>query len=235
VTQLSLSRRRGTIASRAVGFTAAAISCILLAACGGSSEDNVGPLISDNLPGGFISCLEAPDPGTSIVSWRTQVGFALDVYFNRSRRPLVIESVRLADAHGLIVHQALVYLIANHDKDPLPYERPWSQIGQGVPRSAWAHGHQAVPGAVIGPLDGSTASGPGAGNHYQVVVDLSARSAAGGWATGEIIRYRAHGHTYSVRSYTGYALAPPSGKPSCASQTKTIRAVFKAARLYNEG
>jgi hypothetical protein len=65
------------------------------------------------------------------------------MYFNRSGRTLTVESVRLADAHGLVMHRALVYLMSR-DENPLPYERPWSQIGQGVPEPAWSR-HQARP------------------------------------------------------------------------------------------
>jgi hypothetical protein len=228
VTQFSVRQWRGGVVSRATHLATFGIACALLAACGGPAKDNPGPLVPDSAPGGFISCLESPDPGTSIVSWRTPVGFALDMYYNRSGRPLTVESVRLANVHGLIVHQALVYRMA-HDRYPLPYERPWSQIGQGVPKSAWEYGHQAVPGAVIEPLDGRHAPGPGAGTFYQIVVDLSAASPAGGSATGEIVTYRADGRAYTVRSYTGYALAPPTGKPSCTSQIKTIHGEFKTA------
>jgi hypothetical protein len=227
----SQTQRRGGTAARAAYLAAAGLACLLLAACNGSAaRGDTGPLMPDSTPGNFISCLEAPDPGTAIVSWRTPIGFALDMYFNRSGRTLTVESVRLADAHGLVMHRALVYLMSR-DENPLPYERPWSQIGQGVPEPAWAHGHQSVPGAVIKPVHGKAAPGEGAGNVYQVVLDVSAASPEGGWATGEIIRYRAGARTYSVRSYTGYAIAPPTGKLSCRSQTKTIRAVFKTDAL----
>jgi hypothetical protein len=211
--------------SRAAALAATAL---LLAACsaGGSAGQ---PLAVGVVQEGVKACAEAPDveaPATGIPAWNSPVGWALDWYYNSSPSPVEIESVSLIDAHNLVLHGTFVYQM-RHSEHPLVQGSGWDQMHVGADPGAWA-ARQAVPGAVI-PPETSTVSrpGPNARDVYEVVLDTSAKTPAGGWAIGQQVTYRQGSTQYTIRSYSGYAIAPP-GKdgPECQTWENDIAAAW---------
>ena len=94
----------------------------------------------------------------------------------------------------------------------------------------WA-GRQNVPGAVIPPETSTIGTpGPDARDEYEVVLDISAKTPAGGWAIGQRVTYRQGNGQYTVRAYTGYAIGPPRtgrpGSPECQAQWAAITAAW---------
>jgi hypothetical protein len=208
-------------------FAALAAAAVAGTACSSGSA-GAGPLVTDVQQKGFISCIPAPGyPSTGVEKWNTPIGFALDMYLNQSNSSLTIESVSLIDPHNLILHRTLVFEMA-HARNPLVLQAAWNQLGRDAQPAAWAQ-RQAVPGAVIPPADPSVAPKDRAtkGNLYEIVPDISASTPGGGWALGELVRYRAAGRSYTASAYTGYAIGSSvTDKNYCGPQNKAISAAF---------
>jgi hypothetical protein len=142
---------------------------------------------------------------------------------------LAATSVSLIDSHNLVLHGAIVYEM-RHSENPLIDVAGWELMGHsGVP-SLWAR-RQNVPDAVIPPETSAIAvPGPDARDEYQVVLDISAKTPAGGWAIGQQVTYRQGNTQYTVRAYTGYAIGPPGpgglGSPECQTQWAAITAAW---------
>jgi len=159
----------------------------------------------------------------AVTSWDTPIGFALDEFVNVSRAPLTVESVKLIDAHNVILRGAFVYEMA-HSLYQLAQAGVLAELRASVPAAAWSR-VQTVPGALI------RAGHPVANfsrsyslNIWQIVPEVSARTLAGGWALGEVVTYQANGQTYTVTAYTGYAIAPNSN--ACVSLNRAVFAAF---------
>jgi hypothetical protein len=226
-------RRRG--AARLLGLrravrraTIIAMLAASLPACGSSGSGASQPLFTSQFQRAMSGCLPAPHPAEGIDRWDSPVGVALDMYYNQSSLPLTIESVALLDPHNLVLHGGLVYEMA-HSLHPLVTETGWDQEGQGVPAAAWA-GRQRIPGAVIPP-------GHGLPPHlmfsdkfdmYEIAVDISDATPRGGWALGEVVTYRAGGHTYTVKDITGIAIGsvPSPDRDNCDAMINAIQAAF---------
>jgi hypothetical protein len=178
-------------------------------------------------------CIDAPDAGqlasTGITAWNSQVGFAMDAYDNRSGSPVTVESVSLIDPHNLLLRGAFVYE-EPHSQDPLIIATGWGKLSASALRSSWTR-RQRIPGAVIPPsVSGIDAPGPGAPDLYQVVLGITAQTPKGGWALGQQITYRQGGTQYTIRSYSGYALAPPAPSDApCQAQLNAIGRAFSAS------
>jgi len=124
-------------------------------------------------------------------------------------------------------HEAIVYE-ARREQHQLIREDGWPAISTNSDPAAWAQ-RQAVPGAVIGP-DASDA-GPTGHNAYEVVLDVSARTPAGGYAIGQQVTYRQGSAQYTVRSYEGYAISPagPEGPTRCTALFNAIDAAWPSS------
>jgi hypothetical protein len=101
-------------------------------------------------------------------------------------------------------------------------------MGHNANPSAWAH-RQSVPGAVIGPQISTIGTpGPDARDTYAVVIDISAKTPAGGYAIGQQVTYRQGNAQYTIRSYTGYVITPPGPDfwPKCQARENAIAAAW---------
>jgi hypothetical protein len=179
---------------------------------------------------GVLGCIPAPNPGTAITRWNTAIGFALDMFYDRSRSPLTITAVTLIDPHNLLLHGALVYEMV-HNAHPLILEDAWSTIGQHAPPQAWA-ARQPVPGAVMPPENAAPEvhghRNP-ASNVYEVVPDISVQKPGGGWAIGVAITYKVGLRTYHFKAYGGYAIGVSRAQSAtyCTPQLNAIQKAFR--------
>jgi hypothetical protein len=140
-----------------------------------------------------------------------------------------VESVSLLSQHNLILHRTAVYKVA-HFKIALAYQWAWGQEGSTYSAAQWAAIRQRVPGAVIPPGNGPIAPddfmklNP---DVYEVGVDLSAASPAGGWTSGVVMKYRAGGTDYTATFMVGLAIAPTTN--ACNSALHTVQNSWKAS------
>ncbi len=104
----------------------------------------------------LIACIPAPDPGTGINRWDSQIGYYGGIYYNQSSGPVTMESVSLLHPHNLILHGADVYKMA-HYKISLPFEWAWGHEGTARSATQWAAIRQRIPGATIPPENGPIA------------------------------------------------------------------------------
>ncbi|MCW2932226.1 MAG: hypothetical protein JWM19_3188 [Actinomycetia bacterium] len=75
-----------------------------------------------------------------------------------------------------------------------------------------------------------SAPGPHARDEYQVALDISAKTPAGGYAIGHQITYRQGSTQYTIRTYTGYAIGPPGPDgPKCQAQENAIAAAWRSS------
>ena len=207
-----------------------AAAVLLLAGC--SANSSAGrPLASGTLQKGEEGCSEAPntDPSAGVPAWNSQIGWAIASYYNTSASPAELESVSLIDAHGLILHTAFVYEM-RHSENPLILADGWGKMSQSADPGMWAR-RQSVPGAVIPPETSTVGTpGPNARDEYEVVLDISAKTPAGGWAIGQQVTYRQGNAQYTIRSYAGYAIGPPGPDgPKCQTQENAIAAAWKTS------
>lgn len=204
-----------------------AASALLTAAC--STGGKGGPLVTQNNEA-VQACVPAPSsyPSDDIPGWDSPVGFALVWYYNASTSPVVVESVSLIDAHNLVLHKAVVYE-AEREQHQLTLVDGWPVISLGSDPAAWAR-RQSVPGAVIRP------DPPNAGitthDAYEVVLDVSAKTRAGGYAIGQQVTYRQGNGQYTIRCYAGYVISPPGGPEGglrCSAFEKAISAAWASS------
>jgi hypothetical protein len=203
-------------------------TALMTAACSAGSGA-VAPLRMGTIQKGAKACAEAPDqyPSAGIPAWNSPVAYALNWYYNSSASPIKLESVSLIDAHNLILHGAIVYEMP-HSENPLSQASGWVEISQSANPGLWAR-RQSIPGAVIPPQTSTiSAPGPDARDEYQVALDISAKTPAGGYAIGDQITYRQGNAQYTIRSYTGYAVGPPgTDGPKCQAQENAITAAWQ--------
>ena len=180
----------------------------------------------------FIGCIPAPDPGTGINRWDSQIGYYGGIYYNQSSGPVTVESVSLLHPHNLIYHGAAVYKVA-HFKISLSYEWAWGQEGTARSATQWAAIRQRIPGATIPPGNGPIAPAdfmklrP---DVYEIAVDMSAASPAGGWTPGVVVTYRAGGTTYTSTLLVGLAIGS-AAKPlssTCDAPTRSVQDSWEA-------
>jgi hypothetical protein len=182
----------------------------------------------------LIACTIAPNPGTEINRWDSQIGYYAGIYYNHSSGPVTMESVSLLHPHNLILHGADVYKAA-HFNISLPYEWPWGHEGTAHSATQWAAIRQRIPGATIPRENGPIA--PANFNRlnpdvYEIAVDMSVASPspAGGWATGVVVTYRAGGTTYTSTLMVGLTIGSaakplPSG---CDAPKRSVQDFWKA-------
>ena len=183
------------------------------------------PLTVETAQAGMSFCAPAPDPGTAITHWDSQVGALAGMYYNSSAYPVTLESVSLLSPHNLVLHGAAVYEM-DHYRNSLAIVSAWSQeASYGRVRTS----PQAIPGAVIpaerGPLADLPVARP---NVYEIAVDISDASRAGGWALGISVDYRYLGNTYNFKLMIGISIGSAGGSPGggCAALMKAIQAGF---------
>ena len=167
---------------------------------------SASPLVWAGQAQGITGCLPAPDPAAGLYTWAGPVGFALDIFYNRSSLPLAIKSVSLIDPQNLVLHGGLAYEMA-HSLHPLPLEAAWTKESKFAPAMAWKH-RQAIPGAVIPPGHPSREAHifVKTNNLYEIVVAISDATPAGGWALGEKVTYSAGTRTYTIEAKNGMAI-----------------------------
>jgi hypothetical protein len=187
----------------------AAASALLTAAC--SAGGGAGPLVAQSNKAAK-SCAPAPNKVASdaIPAWNSPVGFTGALYYNPTASPVTVESVSLIGAHNLVLHKAIVYQ-TRREQNQLAPANGWPAISLGSDQASWAR-RQPVPGAVIDPDPPN--AGDNSHNSYQVVVDVTAKTPAGGYAIGQEVSYRQGSTVYTVRDYSGYAISPPGGPMS---------------------
>jgi hypothetical protein len=186
-----------------IRYSALAASALLLAACSAGSAGQ--PLVAATTKGAQ-ACVPAPGlPVNDVPAWNSPVGFALDWYYNASASPVEIESVSLIAPRNLVLRQATAYE-AKREQHQLILADGWPLISTNSAPGAWAH-RQGVPGAVVSP--DPPGAGPTTHDACEVVLDISARTPAGGYAIGQQVTYRQGNAQYTIRSYSGYAISPP--------------------------
>jgi hypothetical protein len=207
----------------------AALTAMLAAACGSSTPP---PMMLYSEQEAFIGCIPAPDPGTGINRWDSPIGYYGGIYYNQSSGPVTMESVSLLHPHNLILHEAAVYKVA-HFKISLPYEWACGHEGTAYSATQWAAIRQRIPGATIPPGNGPIAPAdfmrlrP---DVYEIAVDMSAASPAGGWTSGVVVTYRAGGTTYTSTLMVGLAVGS-AAKPlssACDAATRSVQDFWKA-------
>jgi hypothetical protein len=224
-------QRPKALLTRYLAVAVLAATALLPAACSAGSGAGQA-LVPGVVQEGVKYCAGAPSPPVNdIPAWNSPTGWAVDWYHNVSAAPVEMESVSLIDPHGLVLRGAFVYEM-RHSEHALFSVAGWPLIGTDADPVAWTR-RQSVPGAVI-PAETSTIGvpGPNARDEYAVVLDVSAKTPAGGWAIGQQVTYRQGNAQYTVRSYTGYAIGPPgpggvmAGNPNCRAQETAIAAAW---------
>ena len=200
---------------------------LLLAACSAGSQ----PLASATRQKGVELCAEAPNtaPSAGVPAWNSPTGWSIGRYYNTTASPVELQSVALIDSHGLVLHGAVVYEMRHSENAPVMSDG-WGKMSLGTDPVLWAR-RQNLPGAVVPPAASATGTpGTTAPDTYAVVLDISAKTPAGGWAIGQQITYRQGSTQYTIRLYSGYAIRPPAGPdgPDCQAQRNAIEAAWQA-------
>lgn len=225
-----LWRRREWWTRLAGRLLLAALTAMPAAACGSSTPPN--PMMLYSAQEAFIGCITAPDPGTGIIRRDSQIGYYGGIYYNQSSGPVTMESVSLLHPHNLIFHGAAVYKMA-HFKISLPYEWAWGKEGTAHSATQWAAIRQRIPGATIPPENGPIAPADFMRLNpdvYEIAVDMSAASPAGGWTPGVVVTYRAGGTTYTSTLMVGLAIGS-AAKPlssTCDAPTRSVQDYWDA-------
>lgn len=168
-----------------------------------------------------------------LLTWDAPVGYAEDMYWDQSSKPLTVESVSLLDPHNLVLHGGAIYKMP-HSRHPLPISWAWADEGREVPAGGWS-ARQRIPGATIPPV-GEPVIVNGAisfkADLYEIVVDISAGTPAGGWALGEVVRYTWDGGTYTFVAKTGLGVGTTNGpgNHSCDAQMRAIAGAFSQGK-----
>jgi hypothetical protein len=66
-------------------------------------------------------------------------------------------------------------------------------------------------------------------NVYEIAVDISDASPAGGWALGISVDYRYLGNTYNFKLLIGMAIVPRASSSGCDAPMKAIQAAFSSS------
>jgi hypothetical protein len=209
---------------RALAAIGSGLALTLLSGCSASPP----PLTLLSSPGN-IACVYFPGPVNHVTDWGAPVGFTLDMYVNLGHQPATVQSLALADSHGLVLHGGLVYELA-HSKHALSFFGAWPSINDYANPAAW-RARQPIPGAVV--PTGHTAhvltDENGDDNLYDIVEEVSATSPSGGWAGGLTVTYTSGGTSYSTTAITGIALAssrvPEAAR--CHAEEAAIKSDFQ--------
>jgi hypothetical protein len=188
---------------------AVAVAAVALAGCSSGGE----PLANGTAQEGMRVCVPAPNPGDpASTAWDSVIGFTGNYYYNPSSAPVVIESVSLLGAHNLVLREVAVYQM-RHAEHPLGSGFAWSRFGRYADPVAWTHRPK-----------------PGTRDEYQIAVGITATTPRGGWAIGHQVTYRQGNRQYTIRTYTGYAIAPPgkTGQPRCDAEMAAITGAWPA-------
>jgi hypothetical protein len=211
---------------RYLAVAAATAAPLLLAGCSSAGQ----PLASGSQQEGMKVCVPAPNPGDpSNRAWNSVVAYPSAWYYNPSHAPVDIESVSLLGSHNLVLRAVTVYEM-RHDEHPLQVGGGWGALSHGADPVAWAK-RQGVPGAVIPPEPSSDGPPkPGTRDEYEVVVGVAAVTPKGGWAIGQQVTYRQGNREYTIRTYTGYGIAPPgkANQPRCDAEMAAITGAWPA-------
>lgn len=211
-------------------YAAVVAACLVVvdAACSAGSPTN-GPLRPMQYDASISSCIPDSPVEPGITTWSSPVAYAENMYWNQSSAPLTVESVAMLDPHGLVLHGSVVYQMV-HASHPLPISWGWNAVASHVPAREWA-GRQRVPGAVIPPTQGPVYVDGRLSKKvslWEIVLDVSAASPAGGWALGEVVRYRWRGTSYTLAVQTGIGIGTwglPPGQ-QCDAQMNAIAKAF---------
>lgn len=203
----------------------ATLALLPLAGCSAGAQ----PLVSLGSKAVQV-CAPAPGtPVTGISAWNSPIGFVASSFYNASAAPLEIEAVSLLDPHNVILHRVVVYE-AKRELNQMVGASAWRLAGVGADRADWAR-RQPVPGAVISP--DPPGAGPTTHDAYQLVLDISAKTPAGGYAIGEQVTYRQGNARYAIRAYAGYVISPPTqrrdGGTRCAAYQAAVDAAWRNA------
>jgi hypothetical protein len=165
---------------------ALALTTLLLAGCSSGGQ----PLDAETVQEGVQECAQAPNPSASAVipAWNSPVRFSLDWYENTSAAPVTIESVSLIDPHNLVLRGAVIYQ-GTRLKHSVILSDGWKLMGRYADPDAWAH-RQSVPGAVIPAQTSQKATPATDPAEYDVILDISAKTPAGGYASGQQVTYK---------------------------------------------
>ena len=206
-----------------------AATALLLCGCSAADSSAGQPLASANVQKGEKGCEEAPNtaPSAGIPAWNSQTGWAINWFYNTSASPVKLESVSLIDSHGLILHKNVFVYEMRHSENPLILADGWGKMSLGANPAMWAR-RQSVFGAVIAPQVSTVGTpGPNARDTYEVVLDISAKTPAGGYAIGLQVTYREGNAQYTIRTYQGIAIGPPGPDgPKCQAQENAIDAAW---------
>jgi hypothetical protein len=213
------------VASKPLAFLAVLLSA---AATGCASSGSSGPLVVGIQQEGMSACAPSYSDGPN--AWDAPIGYAEDTYWNDSSVPLTIESVSLIDPHNLVLHGSVLYRMP-HYLHALPISDSWVQEGQAVPPADW-RARQRVPGAVMPPIGGPVEVNGHINSkvdRWEIAVDVSAATPAGGWALGEIVRYKVGGRSFTAETRTGMGIGTSLDRArSCDAQMNAIQAAFAA-------
>lgn len=202
-----------------LAILAALVTVVTACASGG------GPLVVGIQQDSSSSCTLSTGPQ----AWDVPVGFGSFMYWNQTSAPLTIDSVTLLDPHNLVLHRSVLYRMV-HAAHALANASPWAQEGQYVPLADW-RARQRIPGAVLPPAGGPVELNGQVNSkvdRWEIAVEVSAASPAGGWATGEVVQYEEAGQTYTVQAGSGLAIGTSRGpaQRSCDAPMNAIKAVF---------
>jgi hypothetical protein len=215
------------VSSKSLAFLAV---LLLWAVTACTSSGSSGPLVVGIQQEGMTSCAPSYSDGPN--AWDAPIGYAEDTYWNDSSAPLTIESVSLIDPHNLVLRGSVLYRMP-HDLHALSTSAPWVQEGRWVPPADW-RARQRVPGAVMPPIGGPVEVNGhvnGKVDRWEIAVDVSAATPAGGWALGEIVRYKAGGQSYTAEARTGMGIGTSlEAAHSCDAQMNAIQAAFAAGK-----
>jgi hypothetical protein len=145
--------------------------------------------------------------------------------------PATVESALLLDPHNLTLHGAAIYKMPHFDL-ALPYEWAWGQERIYDTTAQWAAIRHPIPGAIIPPENGPIPVNDFAKikpDVYELAVDISASSPAGGWAAGVVMKYRAGSATFTSRLMVGLGIGSGTSPASseCDSATRSIQEFWK--------
>jgi hypothetical protein len=117
-----------------------------------------------------------------------------------------------------------------HAAYALPPESPWIQEAQAVPPADW-RARQRVPGAVMPPAGGPVEVNGQVNSkvdRWEIVLDITAATPAGGWALGETVHYTTAGRSDTLVAENGLAIGTSRGpaQHSCDAPMTAIAAAF---------
>jgi hypothetical protein len=212
---------------RSTAMTGACVgAALVVSACGSPALPPAASpaprLLALMAPGNSV-CVSFRGPENGVAGWQAPVAFAMDLYVNQGGTSATIRSLSLVDPHGLVLHNGVVYEVANGE-NPLGYFGAWGRMYATAARA-----RQPIPGAML--HNDPVVHPPYYTNDtkYQILEKVTAASASGGWAAGVTVSYESGGRQYSTTLAQGIAIGssrlPASAR--CTSPLAAIKADFK--------